>query len=290
MITKIYNFIVFFCIPMMYIFWIIYIRILKVRIPRDLVIDMSSSQVIITLFCIIIAGLRVYFLLQNVGFFLPNPNPKQNLFNSFKKKVINICKEIGDYYDYIWGEFYCLIVNSSIKFAFFHLYISKKLYKISRFSTMVIIILIFDLVPRLIVVSLFLIEIFIYQHFHYFYKSLFLLILPLIYKIIEKSFIRFYSDNRDNLAGYLEVTEFRLPNSTTLVRQYNFVDGCELPDYIKNLTDFLFNHVMPVIYMYSTKKTFDLVKDMIKMPIINIVIASGFLIGWLGILAIGISW
>ena len=143
---------------------------------NQLLIYMSVVMLKITIFYILFLNISFYILVQNISFYYYCKNigvlsifsnPKQNFLLKIQAKISNIVKKA---YNIVFNW---LDPNITIRLVFFARdFLTYKQYYLH-------IIYILEIIPRVIILTIFILEIFM-GHLHYYFYSLTLLILPLV--------------------------------------------------------------------------------------------------------------
>lgn len=276
-IRNILKNIIWVLFPLMYISYIIYIRFFLIREPRLLFIPLSYTQIFIILFVVIILIIRIYVLLIKEDIIKPKESSK--IVNWVKTQVSKFVK----YHNDIWRNFYHLFTTNSLQINFAILKFCKYFSHITNANS-IFIVTIFQIVPRIILLNVFLIEIFAYHKLYYFYKVLMLLILPLIFLAIREILFQFYADNMENLQESICVK-----TDDNSFETYELNAKYEHPAYIKDIFDFMENHYMPVYSIKPILIHLDTIIIENKINWLYMLFLVLHIIGWLTILFFGLK-
>jgi hypothetical protein len=214
------------------IFYYIYLRLILVRLPKNLsqnldLIDILFLTIIIAIFAFLTIYNYCYYFNLKYTIITNNPNFKQNIILGIKNLVTAIKKNF----------FYCLTtvdnlikhemlknnlgigLKKGIKFIYTKI---NFMYKSS--SGFYIFYFAFDFLPKMIVLTSFIFDLFLYSKFDYVYKLSFLLIIPLIFNYI--------------LFTYKEFAEFNINLLNIDVIYFKFHDGTIMStdDHIQEAT------------------------------------------------------
>ena len=102
------------------------------------------------------------------------------------------------------------------------------------------------MIPRGVVIIIFLTEVFYLKKLHYFYLSLGLLLLPLSLKIIDKVITQFYIDNFEDTTNCLIITESYNNETEETTLNFKLRPDLILPKEIKDINDLVDNHYVPL--------------------------------------------
>jgi hypothetical protein len=176
--------------PITYIIFIFFTRFIFTRLPRDLFVPFTLYKLFLTLFIITMLGLRLYFLLRKASYIKKN-DVTENPY--LKNKIILFCLSkllaIARFFKKSWLAFYAFLCTKIPKIQFGFVYIARFMDKNDTDNKRLLLILFFDVVPKIIMITIFLIEVLVYKQICYFYKLLWLFVLPLILLALEKLLI-----------------------------------------------------------------------------------------------------
>lgn len=161
-----------------FIFWA---RILKERTSLNLIVLTFNDNKILLLTSIILIILNLVLLFRII-----TSNLLKNSQNSLLKKFLNIsCIKIFiDGINFIYTAPKILYEEYSDKYNLFNDQIEMSAsYIVTYFNYQKTLLIVFFYIPRLIVASIFIVDIFVFEKFYYFYISLILLVIPLLSRI-----------------------------------------------------------------------------------------------------------
>lgn len=279
--------IILFLLPLSYIGYILYFRLIFERNSRILFVPLSISQIIFTCLAIILLIWRIHSLLKKLGV-ITKKEKTNKLFALFGE----IFYRISGVLNKLWIDF-VRVFTYHAKSVTINLGLLKFIKKIQiwqqeRFQPTLYLILIFQVLPRVINLIAFLTDIFYFQEFFYFYKTLGLLLLPLIYSAMASIIQLYYDDNMEGVRDCLVITKeekypfFRL--------NYKFADDFECPGYIKGVPDFVLNHYIVFLKIRYMLTYIETVREYFYIYWILLGISVGYLIGWSAILFFGIAF
>ena len=156
----------------------------------------------------------------------------------------------------------------------------KKLYSWQQHFASVV--YIFDIIPRISVLTGFLIDVFVFQCLHYFYWLSPLLLLPMIPRLVVYVLLQFYYVNLSDLEENV-IIDYVNPNQIWKAR---FVPDYIPPSYIRNIDDYIINYYLPVKCIPELFKTYIEKKQQVHKVHLDVVICILYLIGWCNILFI----
>lgn len=199
---------IFFAIT--FICYLFYIRILVIRLPKNLYIY-ENTLIKYNIILLIIAGIVIslYFIIKSIFYKTKSLNIFSKLLN---KIVIFIQNTLQELHDFILSY----IPNNYEKMS----YLAQKFYTLfgakseSLFSFIIFTI-------RLIILIAFLIDVFIYFELNYMYKMLYLLCIPLLIKAWFYS-LNAFALNLDDIKAALIITDLGVDEETQLpITEYN---------------------------------------------------------------------
>lgn len=100
----------------------------------------------------------------------------------------------------------------------------------------------FTVVPKLLVVFLFLIDVFYFKELNYFYKSLGLLLLPLVFKALKTIVEEYYNENIQDLIYLLDSK----PIAHSPDYEFCFNESRIIPEFIGDLETFFLMYFVPI--------------------------------------------
>lgn len=179
------------------IIYLVYIRLLLVRAPRDLTLYNPSLNY--KLFFLVLIGIFVsLFICYKTIRIIRNLEEKETKIQSYLKKI----NEIIDSSLKTVLEFLLNYIPNNYEMIF---NLAKNFYFLFGKRNEGFFVLI-SLVIRIIIVFLFLIDIFFFFEFNYFYKSLILLCLPLMINLFFYN-LREFADNLEEIKSYLIIID-----------------------------------------------------------------------------------
>ena len=175
--------------------FIFYVRIIRMRLPKDLDLfypDIKWIFLFVTINSIIMSLFIIY---KNLCLYF-HQEERETIFTIYGNKISAfIDKGILEGYDFICGFHpHPYDIVSKIADIFFNIFKNMSI-AITLWLTFYI---------KCIISIIFLIDIFIFFQFNYFYKSLFLLVIPLIFKIIFY-ILRDFSTNITEIEEFINV-------------------------------------------------------------------------------------
>lgn len=173
---------------MSFVFWRFFLRI---RLPKDLTFEFSFYYIVLAIDIII---LHIYIIYRK---FYPSTG-KLLIKLKIMPLVMFFIDSINDIYlkiyDYLKQYRLLTVVIERIA-DYFLLIPVEKLYYIY---------IIFNIIPRYLVALVFFIEVSYYNHMEYFYKSFFLLLLPILLKITLYYFKHWSDTMQSDIAEYVD--------------------------------------------------------------------------------------
>lgn len=272
---------IFLTLPIIYIIYILYIRLILVRETRILFVALSKTQILLLCFVLFVLFLRLYVLLKTVGV-IKQKQKKNKLLLLLDNKISKLSAVISQ----IWIDFLRSFTLNSLRTNFLILKLSQYLKSACNWYKALALILVFDVLPKIIIVVTFLSDIFLFQNFYYFYSSLTLLLLPVIFSSLRAILQQYYEDNIDMVTSLINKS---IVTKGVLFRiEYTFADDFIRPDHIKDINDFLDNHYFPIKDIPYILAYFDTIKISFHIYWILIIILCLHVFGWLIILFSGI--
>lgn len=254
-------------IGFIFVLYIIYIRFFLVRIPKNLQFNLLDYnyklKMSFVLFSIVVC---IVILITNLKIILKisdNANKLTFIFEFLSKFIDNSLQSFFGFIVSLYKDIYDLISNFSKTFYdFWHIYPEYHLLFIIYFV-------------RLIILLIFLMEVFISFKLDYFYKSLILLCIVLIIKVII-FVLRDFASNVEFLQEVLIIEDLGINEETQEpVTNYKLKSGYEDNDLRYLAEQFILcNKLSGYLEMYDKYNKF-------FTPKFNIIIYSLYLIGWL---------
>lgn len=253
-----------------FILYIIYIRLIMVRLPKDLSL-FQNGMFNTKLFVMIIIGVSfsISLLLLNL-YFLKNNTIKQG----FLSKYLSIFSDFiqrSVFEVYRSGELF--ISNGYTKISF----LAEKFYTIFGNKTEELLIYV-NFFIRFLIVSVFLFDVFYFFQLNYFYKILVFLCIPICINVLMYILTNF-SKNLEEIKASLTITDLGIDKETNLPQtRYAPSPGFEdinLAYYVKQFI--ICNKIYGYLRVYHVLLRYISIRC-------NIVIYSLYLLGWLFIL------
>lgn len=268
--NKFFNALFYIFLGLLIIFYTIYRRILVIRLPKELYFCQNDvinyNLIILVLVSILICS---YLLYKNILILL-KINIPETFLSTLSLKINTIVENsLFEVYNFCGKIF----VDPYDKITF----ISQKFYKYFKNISELLFLSMLTII-KLIIVICFIIDVFVYFRLEYMYKSLYLLCLSLIIKLLFY-ILNDFANNLQNAQNVLviEYTGINLTNklpifSYSLKKEFNTLDlKYHVEQYIlcSKLSGYLDN--------YNRYKTF-------FTPYINIIIYVLYLVGWLSVI------
>jgi hypothetical protein len=297
----------FFFGGLLLIVYVFYRRVIKERIPHEILFQYQTKTVISIS---VILGLLIFFLIMNIiKIFSQNTekdekdekdkqvtHPLKIKFFEYKTKLLAFSQKVSN-----------MIQNALDKNLEFLLCFDYIKVIVKIFSEILLpltnyhlwIYYFFIIIPRMLIAAIFFLDVYIFHYFYYFYKALPLLLLPLCMKVIV--YMLYFWGTQIQKEVYENVT-IELFNSETLIEKDSFhiiLDGesLKIPNTIcKFRKDIIIRentmeslHVYVKMYMWSAyMRNFDLLlKKNGKKPwiiFINCIIQLLYIFSWAYIL------
>jgi hypothetical protein len=216
--------------------------------------------------------LRLYFLLQKCGFIKRKP-----IKNVFLLNLRKITRYLLVLLTRTLEDIYRLIFKYVASFDFLILTFARYLETNTSSYKQKRIVFIFDILPKVFMVILFLTEVFVYKKIQYYYSFLWVLLVPIIFLLIKKTMIHYFKEHEP-----LHKKLYRFTEKNYTYCPFEFVPGYTPPGYIKGIEDFLINYVLPVKRIKHYIEISEIITRLFAP--INVFIIIGYLIGWFRIL------
>ena len=253
--------------------YIIYVRLILVRIPKYLIMTnpLNYSLIIIMLTWIFIC---IFIIIKSI----------MSIFK-FHSSTSKIQKILLNYYNIFYDsltEVYQIIINNIENSYDIISYLAKTFYKYFGQITEGLFLYISYFI-RFIIVSSFLFDVFYLFQLKYFYKTLFLLIIPICINV----FIYIFKDIANNLEdaeSFLSITVVGTdPTTNEPIIDYRPRSGNEDIDLTYHIEQFvLCSKLNGYFYVYDFLASY-------YNPRINIIIYFFYLIGWFHVLLINLN-
>lgn len=270
--------IIYILIGLFIVFYTFYMRVIHVRLPKNLFFVencyINYGLILIVILWIITSIVIIY---QSAKILLKK---KKNYKFEF---LINIIIKIAEFIEKALLEFYSYLFNL-VPDAYYKLAkLVAKFY--NRFAHLEFLFILISYFCRLIIVIIFLIDVFYFFKLHYFYKSLILLCVPICiniwYYILED-----FSKNLEDTESYLIIKHKGIDVETNLPiteyspsAEYDFMDRQTLNYYVKQYI--LLSKITGYLEVYN---------KILKYygTLSKIIIYTMYLIGWLYVIYINL--
>jgi len=137
-------------------------------------------------------------------------------------------------------------------------------------------VIIFTCIPKIVVAMFFIVDVLYFKKFEYFYLSLYLLLLPLIYRLVTYLLNKFYDQNYPKFSDILIIKEYEKADGGTL-RTFEFRDEALRAEY--DLEYYLTHVFQPVDMLPTILLSLKILKDGYGLYT-NIFVYSMYSIGW----------
>lgn len=267
-------------LPLIYIGYLIYIRIILKRMPKDIAVFTSSIKIVFITFIIVCLLIRLYLLLKH-----DNLIKQKESNNRYVLKIKQIILKITEHLTEVRSMFIRIIANYNKNYRkivlgwiqYYYLYTPSKKITILVFS--------FEMLPKIVVLVAFLTDIIFFKRLDYFYKSLVLLLLPVIPSFITAIIQDFYDTN---IRGMIRLLDSK-PIEGTEYHEFCFYNEDTVPDFIVNLNEFLVAHLCPVFYVPYINAWINDIRNDFYFNKLNILICILYILGWGYILLVGLA-
>lgn len=269
--------ILLFSLPLVYGLYLIYIRVLVSRAPRD--IGLIESKITFFILGSIIIGLsiRLYLSLKTLEI-IPTKEPKN--------KIIIWCKRwlfwLNSYIELIKTHFLRTLAKNFKSYGTLSLELIRKTYYYVDSKRFEILLFITEIGVKILLVLLFMVEVFYCKQINYFYKLLWLLLIPLVIDILIYMMNLFYKDNIKALIGFLD--------SKPMDNEYDefcFHEDAVILDVFEDIYDLVDNHLDPVFdHVYTLANIHD-IRKRYKFKVILLLITICYLCTWLYVFFVG---
>lgn len=254
------------------IIYTIYIRVFIIRLPKGLYIITNNQINIGLLLLIIISFFITLFIIYANFIILSNKITKESYFSEYILKITEIIENalyecyifIGSRFNdpynkisYLVQKFYKYFQNTSETFFLFLLYII-----------------------RIIILISFLIDVFLYFRLDLMYKSLYLLCISLLIKILF-FMLKDFSGNLEEAQSYLIIEEQSInPDNNLPLTSYSLKKEFKDLDLAYHVGQFILcSKITGYLKIYDRYAKF-------FTPYFNIIIYSFYLLGWLYIIIV----
>ena len=278
---KRYNFqFLYLFLPIIYGMYISYIRLIRERIPREVIIFSEITLLISTVIIISCLSLRLYFLLKQSEILKTKPITNKILLK-IKYRFLLMAQIFNES---TTGLLRILNMTFS-SYSERLLNIIRYLYLNIESKQFTILVIGVDLVPKIIVLLTFMLDVFYFRQLNYFYKSVGLLLLPVIFSVIKRMVEQFYIDNIQDLIDGLSSEP--IPGSE--YHDFCFNPYKDVPDSVPPLEIHLLLHFYPIYEIPYHLGRLEEIKKKYHFNTVNILVCILYLIGWSQILLIGLG-
>lgn len=261
--------------PIIYLAYLIYIRLISVRMPRNIDIFTSPALIYSTIIMLFCLCLRLYFLLKTDGIIKTSES---------KNKYISFLQEISIHISQVFSAMITTCIRTiSIYFRSYDeimIRIVQYLYVYVPSKRFTLIIIGFNVVSKLIVIIAFLIDIFYFKQLNYFYKTLAFLLLPIIFSAIKTCVEQFYNDNIQDLVDGIDSKP--IPNSE--YDEFCFNPYKMVPESTPPLDVHLWLYFYPIYEIPYNLGHIEHIHHQYHINKINILFCILYIIGWSNIL------
>ena len=255
--------------------FIIYNRIFRIRLPRELYIFPPFTNDVrwFFLFIVILWIFICIFIIYKSFLAFLEKEEKKTIFSSY-------------------SEIFALFINESIKEGYYFFrdiigkYFYNNLYDIfsnfapKYYNIMQILpknsLLFISYFIRFLIVFMFLIDVFIFFKFNYFYKSLFLLLIPLFIKIIHYLLKDIAQENYNEYKDILGIKEKGINNRGEQLYSFNIKEDFS---NLANQMDYFFNEFILCHNILVFLDSYDEAANFYNLRK-NLIVYSLFLTGW----------
>jgi hypothetical protein len=275
-----YKDLYYLCLPIIYIVYLIYIRILVQRLPRDIDV-ISPIRMYLIMFIILCLLIRLYFLLKQDN--IINNKETKNIYILKIKKIFQI---FAEHLTEIRTMFIRILSNAIKNYNFYVLEWIRYYYLYTPSKKITILVFSFEILPKLIVLAVFLIDVIFFKQLYFSYKFAALLLLPLIPPFITAIIQEFYTTNIEDIVDLLDSK----PIEGTEYHEFCFYDPSVVPDFVGDLNSFLSLHFCPVFYVPYINAWINDIRNKYYFNKIKIVICIVYIFVWSYILMMGLGF
>ena len=245
----------------------------------------DDKQLIITLVVLLLILANIYNLL-NILF----QQDKPTIFSKLGSKIVTViisCLKITYYtscglLDFWSKKYYNYDLYYNFMRSLIRIFIKKE-----YFITNTLILLGMRYLPKIILTLALFVDVIIYQRFHYTFKCIPLLLLPLVEKFIIGIFQDAYDSYIEELVPYVKFTS--IPNTDDMACSYSDEYVENQPPNVKDFADFFYNHYLPLRKLKSTLDDYQFFCDITKSIPLDLAIAISRLFIYLYILNYGLN-
>jgi hypothetical protein len=252
-------------IPILYL---IYRRVFYIRTPKNLLFDPKD---------ITLLQIGIYFWLMTIFSYLLYKYCQKTWFPKEPKEpspvILLWSREWALYLDRRANGFYKL---SRYIYPFSTLFLQNICVLLLRYSSYSkIFVFMTNALPRIIISIFFLVDVFYFHKFHYFYLSLYLLILPLLYRALSYILLQHYITSMDAMNRYLIIENVPNDDNKTL-KKFSFVDPNNSNSDLAEYLEYMYFPVASLPGLFTKMDTF---KEKI-MDKVNPIVYLINIIGW----------
>lgn len=170
-------------IGIIFLLLVIYSR-LHLRIPRDLPLTLTEDNIIFYLY--IFCNVLIIFLVNVFNYKKKNDSTNNIIkdLNVFYEQILFATFDFIDSFIWIWYKTRLTLIAEKY---FYNMFKNNKNQYLGLYIGI-------NCIPRIIVIFLFLLDIFYFQRFHYFYIALILLLIPLIFHMWMYCISQYFSE------------------------------------------------------------------------------------------------
>lgn len=225
------------------LFGLFYIRLIP-RASRDLWENMTNQQLFLTLFTITLILLNIYSILKTLGYIKPKVN---KIIEKLTPIINNLIEFLIKSFLMVYNAIWYLIEHVSSRYFnidCMHYEILRRFLIVANkpkyLKYYALGLLSLQYLPRIVFLLALSVDVFIYQHFDYTFRSIPLLLLPLLEKFIVFVFTDYYESHSDDT--YFLMQKQYIPEKKTF--RYSFKPEFENnpPPYVKDFGDYFDNH------------------------------------------------
>lgn len=266
-----YKNLIYIIVGVLFISYMIYIRIFLVRLPKYLYfIQENTFKPSLCIFTCISVVTCLFMVINSFRYLMKNSIKSTNIFviiaDSFSNFLDNALYSVYNFgISFIADSYDKVSVLSNYFYKLFHTY--------CEYNFLFILYAI-----RIIILTAFLIDVFIYFKLFYFYKSLFLLCISLVIRIFF-FILRDFALNLDDIKPMLIIEDRGIDEESQLpITNYKLQPGFEQYDLRYTIEQFIIcNKLTGYLEMYDRYANF-------FNPRVNIFIYTLYLLGWLYVL------
>jgi hypothetical protein len=249
--------------------WLLYRRLFSTRTPKDLLQSTTCLQEVFYVMLFSIFLVLLLYLCWKTWFYkdVTETEETSGYFTEMLRFLVRYMdlgtEKIHALSEYILPNYGALLNR-----------LCHWLYKYHRYCRQIV--LVFVCLPKIVVAIFFIIDVFYFNRFEYFYLSLYLLILPLIYRLLTYLLAKFYNTNYPEFLNILTITEHH-DAAGDVFKTFEFKDEDARLEY--DLEDFLFNVYDPVDKLPIALNALKILKEKYTLYT-NLLVYSMYSIGW----------